>query len=278
MKKFFILFLTLSVAAFAYAQDTLAAATKPSVYNFASTRPSFAEGVKLVPTGKAQVELGVAYNYFNPNSHEIHHPDFMLKYGISNYFELRINGDATTYKSGDFRQTGLHPVYIGVKLKMIDAKKYAPGSSFIGGLSVNFISTKNFKTKYVAPFFKITMEQFLPKNVGLIYNYGLVWNGEDAKPTYNFAVATSYTKLLTCTTAEKQHQIKYFFEIYGIYPQGKQVDLRINNGIAYLLNKFLQVDVSVGAGLLKNAPRVITSAGLVLRFPKKDNVKQKKKS
>ena len=258
------------------ASDSVLINDAKNVFHFASTRPSFAEGILLVPSGKAQVELGLAYSYFKGNSHEIQHPNFLLKYGISKYFEFRISGDATTYKSETSRQTGLHPVYIGMKIKMIDAKKYAPGSSFVGGLSVNFISTKNFRTKYVAPYFKITMEQFLPKNFGMVYNYGLIWNGEDAKPTYNFAVNTNYTKVLKSKSEDKHQQLKAFLEVYGIYPQGYPVDVRMNAGVSYLLNKFLQFDVSVGAGLLKNSPRVITSAGLVVRFPKKDKVKKEK--
>ena len=214
---------------------------------------------------------------FRSDAHEIHHPTFFLKYGISKYFEFRINGDAATYKNSISSRTGFHPVYIGMKLKMIDAKRYAPGSSFIGGLSVNFISSKNFRTKYVAPYFKITMEQFLPKNFGMIYNYGLIWNGEDAKPTYNFAVNTNYTKLLKSKSENKHQQIKTFLEVYCIYPQGFQVDVRANVGMAYLLNKFLQFDISVGAGLLKNSPRVVTSAGLVVRFPKNTWSKKPKK-
>ncbi len=245
-----------------HAQDT--------IVKFSSTRPSFAEGILLVPNGKAQVELGVNYSYFKGNDHEIQHPAFLLKYGISKYFEFRINGDATTYKSGDYRQSGLHPIYIGMKLKMIDAKRYAPGSSFIGGLSASFISTKNFRTKYVAPYFKICMEQFLPKNFGLVYNYGLIWNGEDAKPTYNFAVAASYTRLLKSSTIEKHKQIKIFMEVYGIYPHGGLVDVRANTGFALLINKWLQFDVTAGAGFLKNSPRFITGTGLVMRFPNKE--------
>ena len=182
MRKTIILAAVFFVTILSYAQDsitTISGNSDKTVYHFSSTRPSFAEGILLVPSGKVQVELGAAYNYFNGNSHEIQHPNFFLKYGISKYFELRINGDATTYKSDTGTLTGLHPVFIGMKIKMIDAKRYAPGSSFIGGLSVNIIATKNFKTKYVAPYFKITMEQFLPKNVGLVYNYGLIWNGEN---------------------------------------------------------------------------------------------------
>lgn len=277
MKKILTTFLVLSTIIAASAQDSVSINSNKTIYHFASTRPSFAEGILLVPSGKAQVEIGEAYSYYKGNSHEIQHPVFALKYGISKYFEFRINGDATTYKSGSFHQTGLHPIYIGMKLKMIDAKKYAPGSSFIGGLSVNFISTKNFRTKYVAPYFKITMEQFLPKNFGMVYNYGLIWNGEDAKPTYNFAVNTNYTKLLKSKSEDKHQQLKAFFEIYGIYPQGQKVDVRANAGIAYLLNKFLQFDISVGAGLLKNSPRVIASAGLVIQFPKNTWSKKIKK-
>ena len=246
--------------------------TKPTVFHFSSTRPSFSEGALLVPSGKAQVELGVEYKYFKGNAHEIQHPSFLIKYGISKYFEFRINGDATTYKSDTGSITGFHPIFLGMKLKMIDAKRYAPASSFICGLSINYVSTKNFRTKMMAPYFKIALEQFLPKNVGMVYNYGLIWNGEDAKPTYNMAIATSYTHLFK-NDESKQRQLKYFFELYGIYPHGEKFDLRINSGMAFLINKFVQVDFSIGAGLLKNSPRVISSAGLAIRFPKKDKAK-----
>lgn len=277
MKKLFLLTIAFCAVSLSYSQDSIPTKTEKTIFHFASSRPAFSEGALLVPTGKAQVEVGVAYNYFKGGAHEIQHPSFSLKYGISNYFEFRINGDATTYKNMDSSITGFHPIYIGMKIKMIDAKRYAPASSFIGGLSVNIISTKNFRTKYVAPYFKITMEQFLPKNVGLVYNYGLIWNGEDAKPTYNFALQTNYTKLLKSKSENSHQQIKPFLEVYCIYPQEQKVDLRANLGFTYLLNKFLQVDLSVGAGLLKNSPRVITSAGVVVRFPRKDKEKKEKK-
>lgn len=243
------------------------------VFHFASTRPSFSEGCLLVPKGKAQIEFGVDYKFYKDVMHEIQHPSFLLKYGISEYFEFRINGDATTYKYADSVKTGFHPLFIGMKIKMIDAKRYAPGASFTGGLSVNYISTKNFRTKYVAPYFRICMEQFLPKNVGLQYNYGLIWNGEDAKPTYQVAIATTYNKLFKSTDT-KQRQLKYFFELYANYPHGEKFDLRVNTGIAFLINRFLQIDFSVGAGLLKNSPRILSSAGLAIRFPKKEKKKE----
>lgn len=267
-QQYYILIAFLSIITTIKAQDSL------KITHFPSTRPAFTEGALLVPEGKAQIELGASYNYFNGNSHEIQHPNFYIKYGISKYFELRVNGDATTYINGSAHQTGLHPIFIGMKIKMMDAKRYAPAGSFIGGLSANVISTKNFRTKYLAPYFKITMEQFLPKNVGMAYNYGLIWNGENAKPTYNIAIATTYTKLLNCSTKQKQHQFKYFFEIVANYPHGGVFDLRLNNGFAYLLNRYLQLDFSIGAGLLKNSPRFITSAGLAIQFPRKNKSKK----
>lgn len=257
-----------------FAQDSLTI-IKKEVFHFASTRPAFTEGALLVPTNKAQIEFCTQYSFFNSTTHAIEHPSFVIKYGISKFFEFRVNGTAATYINDSSRQTGLHPISIGLKLKMLNAKRYAPASSFIGGLSANVIATKNFKTTHLAPYFRILMEQFLPKNVGLMYNYGLVWNGEDAKPTYNLAIATTYTKALQ-NAGEKHHQFKYFFELYAIYPHGEKFDLRINNGFSYLLNKFLQFDVSVGAGLLKNSPRFITSAGLAIRFPKKDKAPKHK--
>ncbi|HUM52048.1 MAG TPA: transporter [Chitinophagales bacterium] len=269
MRKLLFVLTVLFLSKNAISQDT-------AIFHFATTRGSNAEGNLLVPKGKAQVEVGVTYNYYK-NYHEIQAPNFLLKYGISNYFEFRINGDATTYKAETYKETGLHPIYLGMKIKMIDAKKYAPGSSFIGGLSVNIISTKNFRTKYVAPYFKIVMEQYLPKNFGMIYNYGLFWNGEDAKPTYNFAVATNYTKVIGKPTSKHQ-QVKLFLEVFGFYPQGERFDVRGNLGFAYLFNKWLQFDFSAGAGFLKTSPKFICSSGLVFRFLNtKEKTKEKKK-
>lgn len=265
MKKITSFFILILLAGTFFAQD--------SVYHFSSTRLAFHEGALLVPRGKAQIELGSTYFNFK-NYHQIQHPSYILKYGISEYFEFRINGDATTFKFSDSSATGFNPVYIGMKIKMLDAKRYAPGSSFIGGLSANVISTKNFRTKYVAPYFRICMEQFLPKNVGLAYNYGLFWNGEDAKPTYTFAVATSYTQLLK-KSGEKHKQVKLFLEVIGLYPHGQQFDARVNTGFAFLFNKWLQFDLSAGAGFLKASPRFTTSMGLSMRFPTKDKKKVK---
>ena len=160
MKKILTLSLTFLAIATVVAQDSLSI-NKKGVFHFASTRPSFSEGALLVPKGKAQVEIGSSYAYFKvAETHTITHPTFHLKYGISKYFEFRINGEAVTYKAPYYSVTGLKPIYIGMKLKMLDAKKYAPGSSFIGGLSASFISTKNLRPKYVAPYFRILMEQF----------------------------------------------------------------------------------------------------------------------
>ena len=79
--------------------------------------------------------------------------------------------------------------------------------------------------------------------------------------------------LQACARLKSPDQFKYFFELYAFYPHGGQFDLRVNNGFAYLLNKYIQLDLSVGAGLLKNSPRVITKAGLAIRFPKKEKKK-----
>lgn len=248
--------------------------SQDTIFHFASTRPAFTEGALLVPKGKAQVELGMEYRNFR-NVQELQHPSFQLKYGVSNFFEFRVFGNAASYwhKGNDSinsNATGLHPIAIGMKIKMIDAKRYAPASSFIGGLTANVISTKNFRTEYVAPYFKIAMEQFLPKNFGMQYNYGLQWDGETPKPTYMVAVSANYTSLLKKSTPEKHRQVKVFTEVYGLYPQGQDFDIRVNAGLAFLLNKWVQIDFSAGAGCTKHSPRFISSVGLALCFPNKE--------
>ncbi len=172
-----------------------------------------------------------------------------------------------TMLSPDSSATGLPPITFGLKVKMLDAKKNATGASFIGGMNISYAATKNMRPKYLAPFFRICMQQYLPENFGMMYNYGLFWTGNDAKPTYNFAVNTHYTAVVK-QTSSKHHQIRSFLEFYLLYPHGQSPDLRANTGFAYLLNEFVQLDFSVGCGLLPKSPRLISSLGLAIRFPK----------
>lgn len=103
-----------------------------NLFQFASTRPSFAEGNLLVPKGKGQIEMGTAYTLFLNERQEITHPSLQIKYGVSNYFELRLSGSAMTVLSPDANITGIPPITFGLKVKMLDAKKNATGASFIG--------------------------------------------------------------------------------------------------------------------------------------------------
>lgn len=135
-------------------------------------------------------------------------------------------------------------------------------------MNISYAATKNMRPKYLAPFFRICMQQFLPENFGMMYNYGLSWTGNDPRPTYNFAIHTHYTTMLP-STERKHNQLRAFAEIFLIYPHGQNPDLRANAGIAYLLNYLIQVDCSVGAGILKHSPTVFANAGLAIRFPEK---------
>ena len=247
------------------AQDNFAGKAG-NLKQFGSTRPSFAEGNLLVPKGKGQVEMGFLYNYYQEGKHEITHPSLQVKYGVSQYFELRLSSSAMTILSSDSSFSGLPPITFGLKVKMLGAKKNATGASFIGGMSISYAATKNMRPKYLAPFFRICMQQYLPQNFGMMYNYGLFWTGNDARPTYNFAVNTHYTLVLK-STEHKHHQLRTFMEVYLIYPHGQNLDLRLNAGFAYLFNEFIQADFSAGAGVLKHSPRFIASAGLAVRFP-----------
>ena len=247
------------------AQDNFAGKAG-NIIQFGSTRPSFAEGNLLVPKGKGQVEMGVSYNFYEQGTHEIIHPSLQVKYGVSQYFEFRLSSSAMTIYSSDSTLTGLPPITFGLKVKMLDAKKNSTGASFIGGMSFSYAATKNLRPKYLAPFFRICMQQYLPQNFGMMYNYGLFWTGNDARPTYNFAVNAHYTSVLK-STERKHHQLRTFMEVFLIYPHGQNPDLRANVGFAYLLNEFIQADFSAGAGILKQSPRLIASAGLAVRFP-----------
>ncbi|MEX1201811.1 MAG: transporter, partial [Ferruginibacter sp.] len=186
------------------------------------------------------------------------YPTILWKYGINEKLEFRLISELITNKNSSENLTGINPIKVGFKAKLIEEKGIVPTTSFIGHLTIPFLSTVNFRTTYFAPSFRFTMQHSLTDKISLGYNLGAEWNGEIANPTFIYTLTSgkSFTD-----------KVGGYIELYGFVPQKEKSEHRCDGGITYFLKPNIMFDISGGVGLTKNAPKYYSSLGFSIRIP-----------
>jgi hypothetical protein len=221
-------------------------------------RPDQTECPFIVPEKHIQFESGFNYEKVNSAQQNFLYPTLLTKYGVTDKFELRFITELTTTKISGNKLTGLSPVRIGFKTKLLEEKGFVPATAFIAHLSLPFISTKKLTTSYFAPGFRFAMQHTLTKKISLGYNVGAEWDGEVAAPTFIYTLTNGFSL---------KENIGTYIEIYGFVPQKGRSDHRIDGGFTYLVKQNMVMDISAGFGLTANAPKYYTSLGFSIRLP-----------
>src|SRR5438093_7206400 len=145
-------------------------------------RPDQTESPFTVPVKHFQTETGFVFEKADAQTHSFVYPTILFKYGVNNFFELRLITDFSNTKSENERITGINPVIIGFKINITQEKGIIPTTSFIGHLSIPALATGKLKTTYYAPEFRFTMQHTLSDKLSLGYNLGAEFDGETAEP------------------------------------------------------------------------------------------------
>lgn len=220
-------------------------------------RPDQTESPFTVPYNYFQIESGILYEKTSGIEKTALLPTTLLKYGVSDRFEIRIIGDVVAQKSLSVSSIGLDPITFGLKANLCHERGVFPEISIIGHLKTTKLSSSSLRTTHPAPDFRFTMQHTLSDRFILGYNIGAEWDGESARPTYIYTLTTG---------ASIYKELSGFVEVYGYFPiQGIQ-DHRIDGGFTYLLNHDLQLDLSAGIGLSKYSPDYFISGGISYRF------------
>src|SRR5512139_2371142 len=89
-------------------------------------RPDQTESAVLVPKKYFQGEFGFGKENLENDNYNLVHPTFLLKYGLSKRFELRLEGDFLSqyiHLIPDTKSTvNLEPVEIGTKIALFEEK------------------------------------------------------------------------------------------------------------------------------------------------------------
>lgn len=221
-------------------------------------RPDQTECPFIVPKNHFQIESGINFEKVNHTENNIFYPTVLWKYGVNENFELRLISELTKNKNIGNITTGINPVKVGFKAKLIEEKGLMPKTSFIGHFAIPFLSSPKLRTNYFAPSFRFTMQHTLTDKISLGYNLGAELYGEKAEPTFIYTITSgiSFTQ-----------KVGTYIELYGFAPQREKPEHRFDGGITYLLKPNIMFDISSGFGLTINAPKYYTSLGFSIRLP-----------
>jgi len=237
-----------------FAVNTLIAQELPPI---ATDRPDQTESPYVTPPGYIQVETG--FNYENDRGNwSTLTPTILSKYGFNERCELRLITEFGGTGVDDTSITGIQPLVIGFKSRLLDEKGVLPMVSVICHLTTPFLSDKKFKPTYYAPSFRFLLQHGLSDKVSIGYNLGAEWDGETAEPTfiYTFTTAISLSDRMGC-----------YIEAFGFAPQKQTARHQADGGFTYLFSDNAQLDISAGVALTENAPDYYTSLGFSFRLP-----------
>jgi hypothetical protein len=219
-------------------------------------RPDQTESPVIVPVKYLQMENGFAYLYNDKLNKAYTYPSTLIKYGITNFFDLRLITGVVTTQLDKEKITGLIPLTIGFKLNFLKEKGLIPQTAFLAHLTFPTLASAKYKLNYYAPSFKFAMQHTLSKKLTLGYNLGALWNGVTTKPIFLYTLTTGIS--LT-------EKLDGYIEIYGFAPQHETAQHSTDTGLSYLLTQNISLDISGGYGITQNAPKYFMALGFSFR-------------
>ena len=117
----------------------LLASAQSEEADFTADRPGATTGTDVLPKGRLQWEMGVGYQQVRQNgatSYIWTLNTTLLRFGISDHAELRLQGDWNNEGGEIFDYNGSEDVAIGVKARLFDGWKFVPAISMLGNVII----------------------------------------------------------------------------------------------------------------------------------------------
>lgn len=220
-------------------------------------RPDQTETPAIVPRGMFQVESGFTYQKNDGNSSTFNLPSTLWKYGVSDKLELRLITEFVHEKIQDENTNGFTPLFVGFKLKLFDETGIIPKTAIIAHIGLPKMASSDYKTDYVMPEFRFTMQHSLAEKLNCGYNFGMEWDGFSTKPILVYTLTTGYSL---------SQKLGFYIETFGFLSKNTKSNQNLDGGITYLVNNNIMIDVSSGIGITEQAPINYWSFGISFRI------------
>lgn len=189
------------------------------------------------------------------------HPSVLIRYGIIDILEIRLNMDCSTVQdlNSYTSKTGFSPIQPGFKIRINKPKLFVPSFAFTGSVTIPKAASKDFAQTYWAPSLLLSAEQDFDKNgkYSVEYGGGLFWDADNFQRIYTATLNAEFDVTPSTT---------FYADFYFFKPQNDIVDLRADIGANYDITPHIQFDVSAGAGFTSSAPEFFVNAGFVFSY------------
>lgn len=248
-------FLFLPVTAF-----FCASAAAQTTEKIETDRPDQTETPFIVPKKFFQAEVGFNREAYANDVNQFLHPTLLLKYGLNNRLELRLEATYLTRAETFIPQTKttslLEPVEIGAKIRLTEERGLRPKTSLIVHFGMPFIADKEYHTDPVNFSARLTAQNTLSETVALGYNLGVEGGGPGT-------VSAFYTVAPGVNLGAKWYA---YVEAFGSFANGYN-EHNVDGGLAYNLSNDSKLDVSAGFGLGPSPLKHYVALGFSFRLP-----------
>lgn len=209
-----------------------------SEFTISADRPGMATGVDIMPFKKVQFETGFQWDYSGTSAITL--PTAMLRFGLSDFAELRLQYDGTlTENLCAPWNYSFEPLTIGTKIKVLKGGQYVPAISFMANLAVPS-TTELAHTMHVAPSLYLLFQNDITDWFNVGYNVGVEWNGEDAIPATFLAICLGFG--ITDNFGAFLESYNYFTR-YDLSTGKTAVDANLDFGFNYIVHPRIQLDL-----------------------------------
>lgn len=228
-----------------------------SIAPIEADRPDQTETPSIVPKGMFQFETGFSYQKNTSNTISWMAPSILWKYGFTTNLELRVITEMEQNNQENESEWGLHPIMVGLKVKLLEEDGIVPKTSLIAHLGLPNVASENLKTNSLNPEFRFTMQHSLTEKLSLGYNLGAEWDEIPNKPTFIYTLTTGIVL---------SNKINTYVELFGFSVQNQTAAHNLAGGIVYLITNNFMVDLSSGIGVLASDLKHYFAVGFSFRI------------
>ena len=217
----------------------LSALAQSEEAGFTADRPGATTGPDVLPKGRLQWEMGMGYQQVRQDgvrSHTWTLNSTLIRFGISDYAELRLQGDWNK-EGGDMDYRGQENVAIGTKAKLFDGWRFLPAVSLLGNVIIPSKRYDNMPRNWSGQMALLFQNQ-LTQRLSLGYQGQLTWFDYE-KPIIFYGACLGYALNDRWQLMAEEYNYKY--------PDSTENWMEL--GVAWQLSHRVQVDVNTDVNL-----------------------------
>lgn len=261
---------TMYFALVAAALAVAAAAPAQAKDEIVTDRPDVSESSEVVGKGRFQIETSLVSQRDEAAGTRVRtlNTPTLLRIGIAEQFELRVESDGYTRLRADgavpLRASGMADTALGVKWHMQDGDDddHVPSVAWL--LHADFATgAKAFRGQGVRPSLRVVAEWELPQGWSVGAMPGVFSDRNEAGERYSAGLLALV--LGKDFTPQWRGYVEYSLDQWAATRHGGKVS-SWDAGVAYVLNKDLQLDFSFSRGISQSAVDASWGLGLSVRY------------